>query len=73
LLVGLELETAANYLIIAFKQQQAISFQGVLFHGRDGWQVMDNHGFCEPKATSPIKDHEAFVIFDEARCRCAQL
>jgi hypothetical protein len=69
----MKLENAAAYLISAFKQRQANSVQGVLFHGMDGWQVMDNHGFCEPKATSPIKDHEAFVIFDEARCRCAQL
>lgn len=44
---------------------------GVVFYSRGGWQVMDGTGHVQPKATSPIKEHEAFVVFDEARCRCA--
>lgn len=35
-----------------------------------GWHVMDRQKYCTPKARSPIKESEAFVIFDEARCRC---
>lgn len=44
---------------------------GVVFYGRTGWEVMDTHGHVQSKATSPIKEHEAFVVFDEARCRYA--
>lgn len=35
-----------------------------------GWAVMDQQKHCLPKARSPIKEADAFVIFDEARCRC---
>ena len=35
--------------------------------------VMDRAGFVEALATSPLSPHEAFVVFDEARCRCAAL
>ena len=48
-------------------------FHGVVFYGRDGWQVMDRRGHVQAKATSPIREHEAFVVFDEARCRCVRV
>ena len=51
---------------------KARSVLGIVFYGRSGWEVMDTHGHVQSKATSPIKEHEAFVVFDEARCRCAQ-
>lgn len=44
-------------------------FKGVVFYN-DGWQIMDLSGHIWQKAVSPIKEHEAFVVFDEARCRC---
>ena len=37
----------------------------------EGWGVMDRQKHCMPKARSPIKEADAFVIFDEARCRYA--
>jgi hypothetical protein len=46
------------------------SFQGVVFYS-NGWQIMDRAGYIQQKAVSPLKEHEAFVIFDEARCRYA--
>jgi hypothetical protein len=44
------------------------TFQGVVVYS-DGWQIMDRSGHIQQKAVSPIKEHEAFVVFAEARCR----
>lgn len=30
---------------------------------------MDRQKQCMPKARSPVKEADAFVVFDEARCR----
>ena len=38
-----------------------------------GWAVMDRQKYCVPKARSPIKEADSFVVFDEARCRCGSL
>ena len=70
MLAGAALEAVAAQLMEAFRERGA-PFEGVIFHGETGWHVMNRAGFCESALTSPIKDHEAFVIFDEARCRCA--
>ena len=71
MLAGAALEAVAAQLMEAFRERGA-PFEGVIFHGETGWHVMNRAGFCESALTSPIKDHEAFVIFDEARCRCAR-
>ena len=71
LLAGLEQQEVAQALVDTFKQQERCKFLGVVFHSRESWLVMDLGGFVEPLATSPIKEHRAFVVFDEARCRCA--
>ena len=46
------------------------AMRGVAFHSAKEWTVMDLSGYCQPHATSPIKEHEALVLFDQARCRC---
>jgi hypothetical protein len=71
LLSGWELLEVAEYLIQKFDELPDSKFEGVVFHGHDMWQVMDRHLSVEAKATSPVQEHEAFVIFDEARCRYA--
>jgi hypothetical protein len=80
-LAGLSQESVAAKLVARFtaleSSQESVEgtcaavtlpFQGVVFYS-DGWKVMDRSGFVQPKAVSPIKEHEAFVVFDEARCR----
>jgi hypothetical protein len=82
-LAGLSQESVAAQLIARFtafeSSQGAVEgtsaaatspFHGVVFYS-NGWKVMDRSGFVQPKAVSPIKEHEAFVVFDEARCRYA--
>ena len=71
LLAGLEQRDVAAFLVARFNEQPDCPFQGVVFHGAASWQVMDRAGYVESEATSPIRAHQAFVVFDEARCRCA--
>lgn len=62
----------AEYLVHAFNRKHDCAFDGIVFYSNDRWMVLDRHtGHVGPKATSPIEEHEAFVVFDEARCRYA--
>jgi hypothetical protein len=63
----------ASYLTEAFNKQDNSPFDGVVFHGLSGWQVMGCAGHVDLESTSPIRAHQAFVVFDEARCRCVPL
>ncbi|CAM9849170.1 unnamed protein product [Discosporangium mesarthrocarpum] len=59
------------------------SFSGVVFFrtdssrtarpGQGEWAVLDREGRCVPLHRSPIHEREAFALFDEARCRGADL
>lgn len=68
MLAGLTPKAAAEHLVKAFSSTSNLE-AGVKFPGTDGWRVLDRSGFEESNSTSPIQDHEAFIIFDEARCR----
>ena len=68
----------AAFVIDTLQATPERSFVGVVFYGQDGdahdgWMVMDRAGYVEALATSPLSPHEAFVVFDEARCRCGSL
>lgn len=63
--------TAAEYLLPRLEGKR---YQGVcFFFEREGWTVLDRLGRCLPRHSSPIAEREAFVIFDDARCRGADL
>lgn len=57
------------------------SFPGVVYFGTShgtaavggSWMVLDRVGRCFPLAQSPLKASAAFCIYDEARCRGADL
>lgn len=70
LLAGLELDRAAAHVAAALQGAPGHTKRGVVFHGPYEWTVMDLTGFCRPHTVSPIKEHEALVLFDQARCRC---
>ncbi|KXZ43396.1 hypothetical protein GPECTOR_91g550 [Gonium pectorale] len=38
-----------------------------------GWVMLDRRGRLAPRAASPLSERHAFVIFDQARCRGADL
>ena len=38
--------------------------------GQEGWYVMDMQKRIVSKNRSPLCEADAFVLFDEARCRC---
>jgi hypothetical protein len=37
------------------------------------WMVLEARGRCQPRHSSPVADSQAFVIYDNARCRGADL
>eukprot|EP00899_Mesostigma_viride_P018047 jgi/Mesvir1/26243/Mv05721-RA.1 len=65
------------------KQQQQASmrtafrerFPGVVYFdtGLREWMVRDRSGWCAPLSHSPIAPADAFVIYDESRCRGTDL
>lgn len=62
---------AAEYLL---PRLDAERFQGVcFFQDKEGWMIIDNQRHCLPRKSSPIAERDAFVIFDDARCRGADL
>ncbi len=52
-------------------------FKGVCYHephpSLAGWTVLDRHGRRLPRHSSPVSEREAFVLYDDARCRGADL
>lgn len=80
LLGCMDSEEAAAYLLSA-EGGLSRSFPGVVYFGtsRGGaavggsWMVLDRVGRCLPLAQSPLKASAAFCIYDEARCRGADL
>lgn len=71
---------ASSNFDVAFYLHKRIDwsqFRGVLFSdgNTDGpqWLIMDRHGQCRVKHLSPIREHECFLFFDEARARGSDL
>lgn len=79
MLAGMELKDAAAFLLDKFQNVGSAPsgnrLAGVKYHGTSaqGWLVMDRGGYVESAKSSPIKDHNAFILFDEARCRCGEV
>ena len=50
-------------------------FQGVCYFdiARKQWTICDLHGRSLPRHASPIAEHDTFTVFDDARCRGADL
>lgn len=50
-------------------------FAGVCYfdEGEDQWMVCDKRGRRLPRHVSPIREAQALTLFDEARCRGADL
>ncbi|PNH12760.1 hypothetical protein TSOC_000242, partial [Tetrabaena socialis] len=72
LLAGASNSEAAQYLLPRLDRAR---FKGVCFYNESArsWVVCDEHGRQLPRHSSPIAEREAFVIFDDARCRGADL
>jgi hypothetical protein len=50
-------------------------YQGACYYdaGAHGWAILTPNGRCLPRHTSPIAERDTFAIFDDARCRGADL
>jgi len=77
LLAGLSNEDLARKLIATFDCNGISRFKGIVFFDNsssDGqWMALEPSGRLLPKSQSPVQESEAFAIFDEPRCRGADL
>lgn len=50
-------------------------YRGICYYdeGEGQWMVLDLQGRRLPRASSPIQEAQVFTLFDEARCRGADL
>ncbi|WIA08442.1 hypothetical protein OEZ85_007879 [Tetradesmus obliquus] len=72
LLAGTTNRQAAHYVL---QHMDASRYQGVCYFDADSrqWTICDSLGRSLPRQASPVVERDAFVIFDEARCRGADL
>ncbi len=70
----------SNRIAASFVQQELVKldnseFQGVCYFDSEnkGWSIMDLTGNIRPRGTSRISEAHSFTIYDEARCRGADL
>ena len=68
-------EVANRILDILSRHRSSLNLKGVVYFDVDHntWYVLDRRGRCLPKGSSPIHESEAFVFFDESRCRGADM
>ena len=64
--------SAAKYLL---QRLDRSTFKGVCFFdpSQRTWAVLDPSGRCGPLSSAAIAERDAFVLYDDARCRGADL
>eukprot|EP00434_Breviolum_minutum_P034401 symbB.v1.2.030448.t1/scaffold3429.1/size56941/4 len=74
------LTAGATNMEIAKRLLEGLEGTGDDIHGviyfdpeRKDWMILDHHGRCLPKQSSPVREQECFGFFDEARARGADL
>ena len=77
LLAGVDLAGAAKYALELLRAERPDLHAVVYFDAASGyngeWVLVDHQGGRWPKQRAPIAERDAFVIFDEARCRGADM
>lgn len=71
LLAGVKLAVAAKWLLSSPDMPPAT--KGISFFDATQWVVLERSGRMLPLGQSPVRESETFAIFDEARCRGADL
>eukprot|EP00798_Chlamydomonas_sp_ICE-L_P025429 gene25429-11089_t len=63
---------AADYLL---PKLDPTPFKGVVYFHTSFqlWMALERRGRCQPLQSSPLAERDAFVIFDDARCRGADM
>ncbi|KAL4434355.1 hypothetical protein ABPG75_000796 [Micractinium tetrahymenae] len=71
-LAGTSNSAAARFLLPLLDRSR---FRGVCFfdEGQRKWVVLNLQGRCLPRDCAPIREAQALTLFDEARCRGADL
>ncbi|GAX73071.1 hypothetical protein CEUSTIGMA_g524.t1 [Chlamydomonas eustigma] len=72
MLAGASNKEAAEYVLGCLDTAQ---HRGVCYYDSSHkcWMIQDNKGRCLPRHASPVHESQAFVIYDDARCRGADL
>ena len=72
LLAGVPIQHAVKYLLNRLDRAR---FKGICYfdNSAGSWMVSDVHGRCLPRHASSVMEHDTVTIFDEARCRGADL
>lgn len=77
LLAGVSNEELAWKVMAAFGSNGICRFKGIIFFDDSStngqWMALEPSGRLLPKDRSPVQESEAFAIFDEPRCRGADL
>ena len=77
LLAGVELAGAAKYTLELLRSAGSDLAAVAYFDAASGhageWVLADHQGGLWPKQRAPVTERDAFVIFDEARCRGADM
>eukprot|EP00798_Chlamydomonas_sp_ICE-L_P016366 gene16366-22568_t len=65
-------QNAAAYLLPKLDPDR---FKGVVYFDTSlhQWMALERRGRCQPLQSSPLAERDAFVIFDDARCRGADM
>ena len=63
---------ASEYLVGGLDRSH---FSGVCYYdtAERSWMILEPDGRCLPRHASPVAERDAFVLYDEARCRGADL
>lgn len=72
LLAGVAPSAVADAVLVLL-QQRGSPLRAVVFYDAGGWVARDGRGRQWPLRMSPIPEREAFVLFDEALCRGADM
>ncbi len=73
LLAGVSGSAAAEHVIHHLLLDVKHHLKGVVYFENNEWHVQNLHGRTWNFAASPIREDEAFVIFDERHCRGADM
>lgn len=73
--VPLQSRRQAAVYVLAKLQASSHSLQAVCFYepAQRGFFILDASGRCLPRHASPLAERDAFVLYDDARCRGADL
>ena len=69
LLAGVDLSDAADFLLDLISKTKSSQLKAVVFFRSGKWILRDSQKSEWPQKSAPVRERDAFVIFDEYHCR----